>query len=202
MKNMLKDTAILLIITLISGAVLGFVYELTKNPIALQEEKAKQEAYKEVFADAASFEAMTDLDETAMTAVAAEGGYTETSVNEVAKAVDGSGSVLGYVITVTSHAGYGGDIKFSMGVRSDGTLNGISILSISETAGLGMRAEEVLKPQFSGKQVVQFSVTKSGAASDDQIDAISGATITSNAVTNAVNAGLYYYQNELEGGVQ
>lgn len=202
MKNMLKDTAILLIITLISGAVLGFVYELTKNPIALQEEKAKQEAYKEVFADAASFEAMTDLDETAMTAVAAEGGYTETSVNEVAKAVDGSGSVLGYVITVTSHAGYGGDIKFSMGVRSDGTLNGISILSISETAGLGMRAEEVLKPQFSGKQVVQFSVTKSGAASGDQIDAISGATITSNAVTNAVNAGLYYYQNELEGGVQ
>lgn len=202
MKNMLKDTAILLIITLISGAVLGFVYELTKNPIALQEEKAKQEAYKEVFADAASFEAITDLDETAMTAVAAEGGYTETSVNEVAKAVDGSGSVLGYVITVTSHAGYGGDIKFSMGVRSDGTLNGISILSISETAGLGMRAEEVLKPQFSGKQVVQFSVTKSGAASDDQIDAISGATITSNAVTNAVNAGLYYYQNELEGGVQ
>ena len=202
MKNMLKDTAILLIITLISGAILGFVYELTKDPIALQEEKAKQEAYKEVFTDAASFEAMTDLDEAAMTAVAAEGGYTETSVNEVAKAVDGSGSVLGYVITVTSHAGYGGDIKFSMGVRSDGTLNGISILSISETAGLGMRAEEVLKPQFAEKQVVRFSVTKTGAASDDQIDAISGATITSNAVTNAVNAGLYYYQNELEGGVQ
>ena len=48
MKNMLKDTAILLIITLISGAILGFVYELTKEPIALQEEKAKQEAYKEV----------------------------------------------------------------------------------------------------------------------------------------------------------
>ena len=202
MKNMLKDTAILLIITLISGAILGFVYELTKEPIALQEEKAKQEAYKEVFTDAASFEAMTDLDEAAMTAVAAEGGYTQTSVNEVAKAVDGSGSVLGYVITVTSHAGYGGDIKFSMGDRSDGTLNGISILSISETAGLGMRAEEVLKPQFAEKQVVQFSVTKTGAASDDQIDAISGATITSNAVTNAVNAGLYYYQNELEGGVQ
>ena len=202
MKNMLKDTAILLIITLISGAILGFVFELTKEPIALQEEKAKQEAYKEVFTDAASFEVMTDPDEAAMTAVAAEGGYTQTSVNEVAKAVDGSGSVLGYVITVTSHAGYGGDIKFSMGVRSDGTLNGISILSISETAGLGMRAEEVLKPQFAEKQVVQFSVTKTGAASDDQIDAISGATITSNAVTNAVNAGLYYYQNELEGGVQ
>ena len=54
MKNMLKDTAILLIITLISGAILGFVYELTKEPIALQEEKAKQEAYKEVFTDAAT----------------------------------------------------------------------------------------------------------------------------------------------------
>ena len=137
-----------------------------------------------------------------MTAVVAQGGFAQTSVNEVAKAVDGSGSVLGYVITVTSHEGYGGDIKFSMGIRADGTLNGISILSISETAGLGMRAEEVLKPQFAGKQVDQFSVTKNGAVSEDQIDAISGATITSKAVTNAVNAGMYYYQNELEGGVQ
>lgn len=202
MKNMLKDTAILLIITLISGAILGFVYELTKDPIAAQEEKAKQEAFREVFTDASSFEAVADQDEAAMTAVVAQGGFAQTSVNEVAKAVDGSGSVLGYVITVTSHEGYGGDIKFSMGIRADGTLNGISILSISETAGLGMRAEEVLKPQFAGKQVDQFSVTKNGAVSEDQIDAISGATITSKAVTNAVNAGMYYYQNELEGGVQ
>ena len=63
-----------------------------------------------------------------------------------------------------------------------------------------MRAEEVLKPQFAGRQAEKFEYTKSGAISDDQIDAISGATITTNAVTNGVNAGLYYFQTELKGG--
>lgn len=199
MKNMLKDAAILFAITLIAGAVLGFVYDVTKAPIAEQEAKAKSEACKEVFADAAAFEALESSEEE-MTAAAAAGGYDKVSVNEVLTASDVSGAALGYVITVTSHEGYGGDIQFSMGVRNDGTLNGISILSISETAGLGMRADEVLKPQFADKKVSQFICTKSGAVSDDQIDAISSATITTNAVINAVNAGLYYFQTELEGG--
>ena len=115
-------------------------------------------------------------------------------------AMDASGSLLGYVITVTTKEGYGGDIQFSIGIRTDGTVNGMSILSISETAGLGMRADEVLKPQFADKQVEKFEYTKSGAASESQIDAISGATITTNAVTNGVNAGLYYFQTKLGGG--
>ena len=199
MKNMLKDAAILFAITLIAGAVLGFVYDVTKAPIAEQEAKAKSEACKEVFADAASFEAQSGSEEE-MTSVAASGGYHKVSINEVLNALDASGMPLGYVITVTSHEGYGGDIKFSMGIRNDGTLNGISILSISETAGLGMRADEVLKPQFANKKAEQFTYTKSGAVSEDQIDAISSATVTTNAVTNAVNAGLYYFQTELEGG--
>ena len=75
-----------------------------------------------------------------------------------------------------------------------------SLLSISETAGLGMRAEEVLKPQFAGKNVAKFAYSKSGASADNEIDAISGATITTNAVTNGVNAGLYYFQTVLGGG--
>ena len=199
MKSMLKDAAILFAITVIAGAILGFVYDITKAPIAQQEAKAKSEACQEVFADAAEFEAMTGSEDE-MTAVIAEGGFTKSTVNEVMKAKDASGSVLGYVITVTSHEGYGGDIKFSMGVRTDGTLNGISILSISETAGLGMRAEEVLKPQFANKKVAQFTCTKTGAASDDQIDAISSATITSNAVIDTVNAGMYYFQTALQEG--
>lgn len=199
MKNMLKDAAILFAITLIAGAVLGFVYDVTKAPIAEQEAKAKSEACREVFADAAAFEALGSSEEE-MTAAVASGGYDKVSVNEALTASDASGAALGYVITVTSHEGYGGDIRFSMGVRNDGTLNGISILSISETAGLGMRAGEVLKPQFADKKVSQFTYTKSGAVSDDQIDAISSATITTNAVVDAVNAGLYYFQTELEGG--
>ena len=104
------------------------------------------------------------------------------------------------MLTITTKEGYGGDIQFTIGVRMDGTVNGMSLLAISETAGLGMRAEEVLKPQFANKQVEKFEYTKCGATSDNQIDAISGATITTNAVTNGVNAGLYYFQTELKGG--
>lgn len=201
MKSMLKDAAILFLITVISGAILGFVYDATKAPIARQEAAAKSKAYQEVFADAVSFEAVEGSEEE-MTAAVAAGGFAKSSVNEVMKALDASGSLLGYVITVTSHEGYGGDISFSMGIRNDGTLNGISILSISETAGLGMRADEVLKPQFADKKVAQFTYTKTGAVSDDQIDAISSATITTSAVTNTVNAGLYYFKTALqaEGG--
>lgn len=198
MKEMMKNTGILLAITLIAGLLLGIVYQVTKEPIAAQEEKAKQEACREVFADAASFEAV----QLAVPDAAAwsGAGYAQESVDEVMTALDSAGATLGYVITVTTKEGYGGDIQFAVGVRMDGTVNGISILSISETAGLGMRAEEVLKPQFANKNVEKFEYTKSGAAAENQIDAISGATITTNAVTNGVNAGLYYFQTELGGG--
>lgn len=194
----MKNTVILLVITVVSGLVLGLIYQITKDPIAEQEAKKKQEACQEVFQDAASFEAME------VTAVSSsewsEAGYSRESIDEVMKAVDASGSLLGYVITVTTKEGYGGDIQFTIGVRTDGTVGGMSILSISETAGLGMRADEVLKPQFAGRQVEKFEYTKSGAISEEQIDAISGATITTNAVTNGVNAGLYYFRAKLEGG--
>lgn len=198
MKEMLKNTGIMLAITIAAGLILGFVYQITKEPIAEQEAKAKQEACQEVFQDAASFEAAE------IAAVDAaewnDAGYAQESIDEVMEAKDASGSLLGYVITVTTKEGYGGDIQFSIGVRLDGTVNGMSILSISETAGLGMQAEDVLKPQFAGKQVEQFEYTKNGATSENQIDAISGATITTNAVTNGVNAGLYYFRTELGGG--
>ncbi len=198
MKEMMKNTGILLAITLISGLLLGVVYQITKEPIAAQEEKAKQEACMEVFADAASFE---EVELQAPDAAAWESaGYAQETVDEVMAALDSAGSAQGYVITVTTKEGYGGDIQFTVGVRADGTVNGISLLSISETAGLGMRAEEVLKPQFANKNVEKFEYTKNGAAAENQIDAISGATITTNAVTNGVNAALYYFQTELGGG--
>lgn len=204
MKQMMKDAMILFLITLISGAALGLVYEVTKEPIAQQEQKAKNEAYQNVFEAAEDFTELTEeaYSSDALTAFVKENGF-DASIDGVAQALSGDGSVLGYVITVTDHEGYGGDIQFTMGVADDGTLNGISLLSISETAGLGMRAGEVLVPQFAGRQVEKFSYTKTGAASDDQIDAISGATITTNAVVNGVNAGLLCFQEKLnmtEGG--
>lgn len=206
MKNMLKDALILFIITLIAGAVLGVVYDVTKEPIAQQQQLAKDAAYKEVFADAEKFEEIAmkpDLAPEDLTAFAESQGY-DASIDGVASAFDGGGSQLGYVITVTTHEGYGGDIQFTMGVRNDGTLNGISILSIGETAGLGMRAGEVLVPQFADKQVETFVTSKTGAASPEQIDAISGATITTDAFVNGANAGLACFREYLaqEGGTE
>lgn len=199
MKTMLKEAAMLLMITVAAGLILGFVYEITKAPIAAAEEAAAKAAYQEVFPQAADFEALeiTPMDGDS---IWLEKGYEAVDIEEALRAVDGEGNYLGYVLTVTSHEGYGGDITFSMGIQNDGFLNGISILSISETAGLGMKAEAVLKPQFANKNVTEFTYTKTGAMAENQIDAISGATITTNAVTTAVNGGLYYFQTQLGGG--
>ena len=140
MGKIIKDAGALLAITLVAGFLLGLVYDVTLEPIQVQEELAKKEACQEVFADAADFrESDADLD--AVTASNIENGWDKQTIDEVMEAVDESGEIIGYVITVTDSEGYGGDITFSMGVQMDGMLNGISILSISETAGLGMKAD-------------------------------------------------------------
>lgn len=194
MKSMMKDAVILFAITLIAGLLLGVVYEVTKEPIAIQQTKRKNEACKEVFRDAVTFEALElSMPET--------GEKASATINSVSAAVAEDGSTLGYVLDITTHEGYNGDIQFTMGIRMDGTVNGISLLSIAETPGLGMKAEEVLKPQFAEKNVGQFTYTKTGAMTSDEIDAISGATITTNALVNGVNAGLECFKNELGGGV-
>lgn len=194
-KAMIKDCLILFIITLIAGAALGVVYEVTKEPIAQQEAKAKVEAQKAVFADAEDFNPV-ELDDAIKASVETNG----VTVDEVYDAVDASGNHLGYVIQATSPNGYGGNITLMFGVTADGTSNGYSLTSIDETAGLGMNAKnEEWAAQYAGKTVAAYEVTKTGATSDEQIDAISGATITSKAVTETVNACLAYAA-ALEGG--
>jgi len=200
MKNMLKDALVLFVITLFAGLLLGVVYEITKEPIAVQEEKARQEAFAEVFESAEKFETIEKITQEETEKVLADANITGVTVNETVGAYGSGDQLLGYCITVTTHEGYGGDIKMTLGVNLDGSLNGISILEISETPGLGMKAESVLKPQFSGKNAEQFEYTKTGAAAENQIDAISGATITTKAVTNAVNGGLRVFQTCLLGG--
>lgn len=198
MKIMLKEAGILFAITLIAGLVLGFVYELTKEPIRIQEEKAIQEACKAVFADASEF---TEMDVAPSEGMAAELAAEGVKIGTIYDAKGDDGTHKGYVLQTTSSEGYGGNIVLYIGVSAEGTLNGVSILDISETPGLGMRAEEVLVPQFAGKNVGSFTYTKSGSQSDSEIDAISGATITTKAVTNAVNGGLRVIKEELsEGG--
>lgn len=198
---MIKDAIILFAITLIAGLMLGVVYDITKEPIANQQAKAKQEACKNVFTSASSFDAIVSED--GPTAYMVAGVDSNVTIDEVLSAVDESGNLLGYVITVTDHEGYGGDIQFSMGIQTDGTLNGIALLSISETAGLGMKAGDVLVPQFVNKKVEYFTYTKTGSTNDSEIDAISGATITTEAIINGVNTGLaLFHSGMLEGGIQ
>ena len=205
MKNkIIKDALALTLITLVAGVALGGVYEITKDPIARQEAQAKAEAYEQVFTDAAAFEAV-EMDDTLTKTIRDQldqEGYKAQSIEEVMRAEDQSGETLGYAFTIVTSEGYGGDIQFSMGVQNDGTLNGISILSIGETAGLGMNADTpAFNDQFVGKQVEKLQYTKNGATQDDEINAISGATVTTNAMTNGVNAGLCAFR-VMEGGDQ
>ena len=205
MKNkIIKDALALTLITLVAGVALGGVYEITKDPIAKQEAQAKAEAYEQVFTDAAAFEEV-EMDDTLIQTIRDQldqEGYKAQSIEEVMRAEDQSGETLGYAFTVVTSEGYGGDIRFSRGVQNDGTLNGISILSIGETAGLGMNADTpAFKDQFVGKQVEKLQYTKNGATQDDEINAISGATVTTNAMTNGINAGLCAFR-VMEGGDQ
>ena len=85
-------------------------------------------------------------------------------------------------------------------MSADKTVGGVSILELKETAGLGMEAPNVLAPQFAGKRVESFVYTKTGAKEENEVDAISSATITTKAVTNAVNGGLRVALELMEGG--
>ena len=193
---MLKEAGILFAITLIAGLLLGLVNELTKDPIRIQQEKAVQEACRAVFQEASSFE---EIGFTPEPELSEELSGMGVKLGSVYTALGGDGTLLGYVLESTSTEGYGGNIVLYLGVKLDGTLNDISILEISETAGLGMLAPEELVPQFHQKKVDSFVYTKSGAAAENEIDAISGATVTTRAVTNAVNGGLKAAQ-ALTGG--
>lgn len=201
MKKIIKNTFILMGITIIAGMLLGLVYEITKAPIAKAQEAAKQEAYQQVLSEAETFIEDTTFDSEKAASLVSEAGYSD-DITEVVIGKDANGEEIGYVITVTSHDGYGGDISISVGIQLDGTVKGIEMLKISETAGLGMKAAETdFKDQFKDKNVEKFTYTKNRESGDDKIDAISGATITTSAVTNAVDAALVYFQNMLGGSV-
>ena len=201
MNSASKNIIVITAITVVAGALLGYVNEITKDPIKEQELLSKQEAYKSVFAEAASFDEYTDATIEELDAYIADNGYDQESVNEVLTASDASGEKIGYVLGVITHEGYGGDISVYVGISDDGTVKGVDILSISETAGLGMRADtDEFKSQFADKNVSRFSYTKTGKTADYEIDALSGATITTNAMTNAVNAALTCFE-KIGGGM-
>jgi electron transport complex protein RnfG len=203
-STLIHDTICLFLITLISGVLLGAIYQITKDPIDEQEEKTKQEAYAAVYdgAEFASDKTVNKNLEDFQTKLAAGEIQTESGtdlsdveIQEVMKAtVDGQDA--GYVVTC-SGKGYGGAVKLALGIDAEGVIKGIQIMDCSnETPGLGQNSSnESWNQQYVGMNTTQdVTVVKDGTGSTDdgKINAISGATITSSAVTRAVNGSLLF----------
>lgn len=191
------DVLVLTAITLCSGLLLGLAHEATQGAIAAQAEQKRIASGKALFPDAEDFRSVKDWDADSFAQILADDGLDNTVVSAVDEAVGPDGSVLGYLVDVTNSEGYGGDIELLAGIETGSdtlTIGGISFLAINETAGLGMKAtESSFLSQFEGlkaNQDGQITSGKSGASGDGVIDAISGASHTTGAVTKAVNGAL------------
>lgn len=203
-SSTLLNTLILTLISVIAVALLATVNQITTEPIAQAEVNQKAEIYKVVYPNCDSFTEFDNTEEMInnSTALLEEKGLGTCKIVDVLGANDASGNVEGYIVAATSSAGYGGDVEIAIGIK-DGKLTGFSSIKNSETAGLGSKCSELeFTEQFAGKAASLLTFTKTGASSDTEIDAISGATITTNAVTQAVNAAILFYQENFAGGAQ
>lgn len=189
-----KPVIALTLIAALAGVALSGVYSMTKDTIEAQEMAKETEAYKAVCPEADSFAAVE----------AAEGALKEmegqtTRVNKVYAAKDAAGNIIGYAMNVTSK-GFGGDVSMALGMTAEGKITAISFTELQETAGLGMKADEpAFKDQFIGKSGM-LSLVKGTASGEQEISAITGASVTSGAVIDAVNAGTDLYLSVLKGG--
>lgn len=173
----------LLAVTAVTGIILGIVEHYTSAAIREVELAAKNEAFKNVMPIAQTFEQAERV----------ENDY----VLDVVKASDAS-SVVGWCMTVETKS-YGGPLQFIVGITKDGNVKALNILSHSDTPGLGAKATEPeFYGQFTDKTQLPLKVVKGSAGNPDEISAISGATITSNAVVDGVNAAVDYWSKNLK----
>lgn len=204
-SSILMNTLVLFVVTFIAVLALAVVNQITKEPIAQAEINARAEVYKVVYPGAENFEEIENSKSLieGSAEVLSGAGYDGCFVNDALAVTDASGNIQGYVIAATSPSGYGGDLQAAVGITKDGKITGYSIVSHSETAGLGSKcAEPDFTNQFADKAAATLEVTKSGATADNQIDAVSGATITSNAATEAANAAIVFFQDSFGGGIK
>lgn len=193
-KKIIKDTLALVVIALVAVLCLAVVYALTKGPIADAEQNEKFEAYREVCAEAASFDDENIAPETGVEA--------DVRVDEIHVARNGDGDPVGAVMLVTTNQGYGGNITISMCVKNDGSLGGVRVISMNETPGLGAKCtDSAWISQFAGIKADKVGYTKDGNAAENEIDAITGATYTTEAIVGAVNVGLDCFRDLVSGGV-
>ena len=190
-STLVHDTICLFMITLISGLLLGAGYTITKKPIAAQEEKNKQEAYEAVY-QGASFEEDSALNKSLEK-------FNKDLAEAMKAKVDGKDA--GYVVSC-SGKGYGGAVSIALGIDEKGEIKGIQITDCSnETPGLGQKSsDKEFNGQFVGTNASQdLNVVKDGSGStkDGTINAITSATITSKAVTRAID-GAFQFISSLE----
>lgn len=165
-KAVVKPAIVLLLISAVAAGLLGVVSEVTKAPIAAQNEKSLNEGMQAVMPDASSFEEL-DVDLTG-------------TITAVYKGDNG-----GFVVT-TAPGGFGGAVNTMVGVDADGVITGLRVTSHSETAGLGAKSTEpAFYEQFAGVSGT-VSVTKDGG----QIVPITSSTITSRAVCSGAQEAL------------
>ena len=181
MSNKIARLGIILFgITAVTGLLLGIVQHITSGPIAEQRRRQKEDALEATLPGARSFKE-----------VAVENGGI---ISEIYQGLDGE-KTAGYCFTLKPK-GFGGVLTMVCGISSEGRVMDISILESGETPCLGQRASE---PAFAGQFHERLTdgalkVVKTPAQDDSQIQAISGATITSNAVTGAVNTARDYWK--------
>jgi electron transport complex protein RnfG len=206
MKNIVSMALKLLIIVVVSAIALGAVNYVTEGPIAEQMAAAATEARQSAFPEAASFEALYDPGSDALKDVSLASllGTDELPkdyaiIKTVYKALDASGNEIGITAGVVTK-GFNSGLNITIGVGTDGTIHGVIVGDNTETAGLGAKAAE---PEYEGQYVGKKSplaVVKSSPG-DSDIEAITGATITSRGVTDAVNT-VSEFHAALAGGAK
>lgn len=181
--GILKLVVVLGLITFVCALLLGVVNQITKPMIDQNEINTRNEAMSELIANA-EFEGLEVPEE-----VSSPADKNAIPITGVYKAtVDGQPA--GYCVEVQPK-GFGGAIKMMVGINADATVAGIKVTSHAETPGLGAKAQSDAEwvKNYQGKAADgALAVTKDGG----EINAITGATITSRAVTNGVNAAASY----------
>lgn len=186
-KEVLVPSVSLFVISLVVTLLLAVTNNITAPLIEKLSVETEIETRKTVLADASYFD---DENKT----VTLDGTEYTYCVG-----LDAEKNVVGYIFT-TSTKGYGGEVKVMTGVSADGKVTGVEALSLSETAGLGMNAQkETFRDQYIGKSG-EIGVAKN-SPKENEIQALTGATITSSAFTDAVNIALELY-SLVTGGVK
>lgn len=186
MRNVLNIGLRLTLIAVLAAAALGYTNRITSQPIEDQRELAKQETMALVLPDAAQFEEI---------AVPAE---WQDRIVSASVGTDAQGNPVGYAVAA-QQKGYGGPVNVMVGLDTAGVLTGASILEHNETPGLGA---EAAKPAFIDQykdKTAPLTVVKNGNPGESEIQAVTGATITSRAVTGAANSAAEFVSTLAEG---